>query len=138
MSQLGLIPARSVSEADCRSRTPVRTCSVPEPPARTSAMPPARVPTARATWTVQDMTLRAMVIPTYAIVLAIVTSVMTCLLGLLFLLIKEERPTGWVQVTVHGPDFTHTTQVPVSRQEMVMDVYSRVDYARSLSAAAQA
>lgn len=101
--------------------------------------PVAWLPTARATWTVQDMTLRARVIPTYAIVLAIVTSVMTCLLGLLFLLIKEERPTGWVQVTVHdGPDFAHTTQVPVSRQEMVMDVCARVEYARSLSAAAQA
>jgi hypothetical protein len=99
--------------------------------------PAGWVPTAQATWTVQDMTLRSMVIPTYAIILAIVTSVMTCLLGLLFLLIKEERPTGWVQVTVQGPGLTHTTQVPVSRQEMVMDVYSRVDYARSLTAAAQ-
>ena len=100
--------------------------------------PAGWVPTSRATWTVQDMTLRAMVIPTYAIVLAVVTSVMTCLLGLLFLLIKEERPTGWVQVTVQGPGFTHTTQVPVSRQEMVMDVYARVDFARLLTAAAQA
>jgi hypothetical protein len=95
------------------------------------------VPTAQATWTVQDQTLRAMVIPGYAIVLAIVTSVMTCLLGLLFLLIKEERPTGWVQVTVHGPGFTHTTQLPVSRQEMVMDVYARVEYARALTANAR-
>ncbi|MBC7558617.1 MAG: hypothetical protein H7270_04540 [Dermatophilaceae bacterium] len=99
--------------------------------------PAGWVPTSQATWTVQDMTLRAMVIPTYAIVLAIVTSVMTCLLGLLFLLIKEDRPTGWVQTTVHGPDIAHTTQVPVSRQEMVLDVCARVDYARSLTAAAQ-
>jgi hypothetical protein len=100
--------------------------------------PAGFVPTAQATWTVQDMTLRTMEIPTYAIVLAIVTSVMTCLLGLLFLLIKEERPTGWVQVTVQGPGLTHPTQVPVSSQEVVLDLYARVDFARSLTAAAQA
>ncbi len=63
--------------------------------------------------------------------------VQTCLLGLLFLLIKEERPTGWVQVTVQGPGLSHPTQVPVSCQEMVTDLYARVDYARSLAAAAQ-
>jgi hypothetical protein len=96
--------------------------------------PAGWVLTGQATWTVQDMTLRAMVIPTYAIVLAIVTSVMTCLLGLLFLLIKEERPTGWMQVTVQGPDFAHTTQVPVTDQEKVSDVYARVDYVRALTA----
>lgn len=99
--------------------------------------PTGWVPTAQATWTVQDLTLRTMVIPTYAIVLAIVTSVLTCLLGLLFLLIKEERPTGWLQVTVQGPDFVHTTQVPVNGQDMVTDTYARVEYARTLTASAR-
>jgi hypothetical protein len=99
--------------------------------------PAGSTPTAQATWSVQDMTLRTMEIPSYAIVLAIVTSVLTCLLGLLFLLIKEERPTGWLQVTVGGPGLAHTTQVPVSSQEMVTDVYARVDYARSLTITAQ-
>jgi hypothetical protein len=99
--------------------------------------PAGWVPTPRATWTVQDLTRPDRVIPTYAIVLAVVTSVLTCLLGLLFLLIKEDRPTGWLQVTVQGPDFIHTTQVPVNSQDMVIDVYARVDYARSLTASAQ-
>jgi hypothetical protein len=99
--------------------------------------PSGSLPISQATWSVQDMTLRTMEIPTYAMILALVTSVLTCLLGLLFLLIKEERPTGWLQVTVQGPGMAHTTQVPVSRQEMVTDLYARVDYARSLTAAAQ-
>jgi hypothetical protein len=94
-------------------------------------------PTAQVTWSVQDLTHRDLVIPTYAIVLAVVTSVLTCLLGLLFLLIKEDRTTGWLQVTVQGPAFIHTTQVPVSHQVTLMDLYARVDYARSLTASAQ-
>jgi hypothetical protein len=99
--------------------------------------PAGWVPTGQATWTVQDMTRPERVIPTYAIVLAIVTSVLTCLLGLLFLLIREDRPTGWLQVTVQGPDLLHTTHLPVNQQGMVVDVYARVDYARSLTAGAQ-
>jgi len=60
-----------------------------------------------------------------------------CLLGLLFLLIKEERTTGWLQVTVQGPAFVHTTQVPAYNQGVVADVFARVNYARTLTAAAQ-
>lgn len=60
-----------------------------------------------------------------------------CLLGLLFLLIKEDLTTGWLQVTVQGPAFVHTTQVPAYNQLMVADVFARVNYARTLTAAAQ-
>jgi hypothetical protein len=62
--------------------------------------PSGSAPTAQVPWSLQDLTHRDLVIPTYAIVLAVVTSVLTCLLGLLFLLIKEDRTTGWLQVTV--------------------------------------
>ena len=93
--------------------------------------------TGQVTWTLQDLTRREQVIPTYAIVLAVVTSVMTCLLGLLFLLIKEERTTGWLQVTVQAPALVHTTHVPVTHPGTVADVYARVDYARSLTATGQ-
>ena len=99
--------------------------------------PSGSVPTAQVTWTVQDLTRWERVIPTYAIVLAVVTASMTCLLGLLFLLMKEDRLTGWLRVTVQGPDFTHTTHVPVGGQAAAMDVQARVEYARSLTAAAQ-
>ncbi len=60
-----------------------------------------------------------------------------CLLGLLFLLIKEDRTTGWLQVTVQGPGFVHTTQVPASHQGTAADIHARVNFARSLTAAAQ-
>ncbi|HEY8619681.1 MAG TPA: hypothetical protein VIM01_06375 [Dermatophilaceae bacterium] len=79
--------------------------------------PSGSIPTGRVTWTVQDMTRRDRVIPTYAIVLAVVFSVLTCLLGLLFLLIKEDRTTGWLQVTVQGPELVHTTHVPRSTRD---------------------
>lgn len=95
------------------------------------------MPTGQVTWSVQDLTRHDLVIPAYAIVLGVVLSVVTCLLGLLFLLIKEDRTTGWLQVTVRGPALVHTTWLPVSHQGMVMDVHARVDYARSLTAAAQ-
>ena len=99
--------------------------------------PTGFVPTAQSTWTVQEMTYQDQVIPTYAIVLAVVLSVMTCFLGLLFLLIKEDRTAGWVQVSVHGPSFLHTTHVWASSQATVADMHGRVSYARSLTAAAQ-
>jgi hypothetical protein len=99
--------------------------------------PAGWAPTGQVTWAVHDLTRRDRVIPTYAIILAVVTSVMTCFLGLLFLLIREERPTGWLQITVQGADLVHTTQVPVNHQDMVVDLYARVDYARSLTASAE-
>lgn len=98
--------------------------------------PSGSVPTAQVTWTVQDMTRRDQGIPTYAIVLAVVFFLF-CFLGLLFLLIKEDRTTGWLQVTVQGPAFVHTTQVPAHHQGTVADVHARVNHARALTAAAQ-
>ncbi|WP_197540708.1 MULTISPECIES: hypothetical protein [Kitasatospora] len=74
-------------------------------------------------------------IPTWAIVCAIVFFVF-CLLGLLFLLAKEDRTEGTVQVVVQGPRFLHQVQLPVSSVGQVQDYNARVGYARSLSAAA--
>ncbi len=62
------------------------------------------------TWTVQDSTQVTEAIPTYAIVLAVVFSVVLCLLGLLFLLIKEQRYYGFVAVTVNGEGLYHSVQ----------------------------
>jgi hypothetical protein len=57
-------------------------------------------------------------------------------LGLLFLLAKETKTQGVVQVTVQGPNFVHFTQIPVYHPSAVSDVNSRVNFARSLTAAA--
>ncbi|MQS13288.1 hypothetical protein F7Q99_13595 [Streptomyces kaniharaensis] len=56
-----------------------------------------------------------------------------CLIGLLFLLMKERRTVGHVQITVSGAGRYHTTSVPVSSPNQVMDLMNRVNYARGLS-----
>ena len=43
-----------------------------------------------------------------------------------------------MQVTVQAPGFAHTAQLPVYAAFQVSDYAARVDYARSLSAAASA
>jgi Double zinc ribbon len=89
-------------------------------------------PITEVSWSFQDMSQTQQAIPTWAIVCAIVFFLF-CLLGLLFLLAKEERTRGWVQVTVQGTNFVHTVQVPVSSVQMVSDINARVNYARSIS-----
>ncbi len=84
-------------------------------------------------WTVSNNSVTTESLPTYAIVLAIVLFVF-CLLGLLFLLIKERRTTGFVQVTVQGPGVVHSTQIPVSSPAQVLDIEQRVNYIRGLVA----
>jgi hypothetical protein len=87
-------------------------------------------------WTFNDMSQTSEVIPTWAVVCAIVFFVL-CLVGLLFLLVKETRTKGSVQVTVHSPGFVHTTQIPVYSPANIADISGRVDYARTLSASMQ-
>ena len=96
--------------------------------------PSGRQPINTVTWTFTDMSQTSQGIPAWAIVLAIVFFVV-CFLGLLFLLAKESRTTGWVQVTVQGNRFLHQVQLPVGSMAQVADYNARVNYARSLSAA---
>ncbi len=96
--------------------------------------PNGRRPLARTVWVVQNNTTTTESIPAYAIVLAVVFF-LVCLLGLLFLLIKERRTTGWVTVSVQGDAMYHATQIPVSAAAQITDVESRVGYIRGLVAA---
>jgi hypothetical protein len=98
--------------------------------------PSGTVPISDATWTVNDMTTTTQGIPTWAIVLAIVLF-LACFLGLLFLLVKEEKTAGAVQVTVQSRGFVHTSQIPVYSKAQVADVFARVNHARTISAASQ-
>jgi hypothetical protein len=86
-------------------------------------------------WSVTDMTVTSQSIPTWAIVCAIIFFLF-CLLGLLFLLVKETVTKGTMQVTVHGSGFVHTTQIPIVSTDQVADINARVNYARTLNAAA--
>lgn len=95
--------------------------------------PQGQVPTGSVHWTFTDMSRTYEAIPTWAIVLAVVFAVV-CLLGLLFLLAKESRTTGFVQVGVHGPDLYHAVQLPVGSRNDVVQYWNMVEYARSVSA----
>jgi hypothetical protein len=97
--------------------------------------PSGRCPVGQATWTFTDMSRTTKTIPTWAIVCTVVFFVF-CLLGLLFLLVKEERTEGGVQVVVQGPGLLHQIQLPVASVAQVQDYAARVTYARSLTAAA--
>ena len=93
-------------------------------------------PIGEVNWTFTNMSHTWQTAPTWAVVCAIVGFFLVCFLSLLFLLAKEDKTQGWVQVTVQGPGFVHTVQLPVYETFQVTDYAARVDYARSLSAAA--
>jgi hypothetical protein len=88
-------------------------------------------PLAGTNWIVTNNTTKREKIPTYAIVLAIVFA-LACLLGLLFLLIKERTIEGSVQVSVQSPEVYYATQIPISIPQQVVDIEQRVNYARGL------
>jgi hypothetical protein len=83
-------------------------------------------------WIVTDMTRTERKIPTFAIILAIVFAVF-CLLGLLFLLMKEDRTTGYVEVSVRTGDVFHKTQIPISNPGQVTWVRQQVSHAQALA-----
>lgn len=92
-------------------------------------------PVGEVQWMFTDMSRTTQAIPTWAVVCTIVFFIF-CLLGLLFLLVKETRTEGYVQVVVQGSKFVHTAQLPVFSIAQVADYNARVNYARSVSAAA--
>ncbi|WP_407550972.1 hypothetical protein QOM21_16755 [Streptomyces sp. Pv4-95] len=94
--------------------------------------PAGPMPLRGAIWTATDMSRTEEKIPAHAVVLAIVFFLF-CLLGLLFLLMKERVTTGFVQVTVNSGGRHHSTMIPVQSREQVMFVLNQVNYARSLS-----
>ncbi|WP_037074751.1 hypothetical protein [Pseudonocardia spinosispora] len=93
-------------------------------------------PVGEVHWMFTDMSRTTERIPAWAIVCTVLF-VWFCFLGLLFLLAKEQRTEGMVQVIVQGPGLAHTVSLPVYSVNQVMDYNQRVNYARSLSAAAQ-
>lgn len=86
-------------------------------------------------WTVTDMSHYSESISTAGVVLCIIF-VWFCLLGLLFLLMKERRYTGYIQVTVQGSGFFHSTLLPAAGPQALVSVTQQVNYARTLAAAA--
>lgn len=93
-------------------------------------------PVGEVSWSITDLSRTTEKIPVWAIVCTIIF-VWFCLLGLLFLLAKERRTEGYVQVVVQAPGFVHTTQLPVYSTEQIADYNGRLNYARSITASSQ-
>jgi hypothetical protein len=97
-------------------------------------LPQGRYPLRGTMWTVQDSTVVTEGIPPVAIILTIVF-VWFCLIGLLFLLMKEKKYSGFVSVTVTGDGLYHTVQFPPGPQTAGWAAHM-VGQARSLAASA--
>jgi hypothetical protein len=87
-------------------------------------------PLAGTTWTVTNQSYLSESIPAWAIVAAIVFFIF-CLLGLLFLLVKERRITGSVQVSVQGPGFAYSSLIPANSEMALYQVTERVNWIRA-------
>ncbi|MBT2441279.1 hypothetical protein J7E93_14400 [Streptomyces sp. ISL-36] len=94
--------------------------------------PAGAMPLKGAVWNAMDMSRTEEKIPTVAIVLAIIFALL-CLIGLLFLLMKEKHTTGFIQVTVTSGGRHHTTMIPATGPDTIHRVMGQLNYARSLS-----
>jgi hypothetical protein len=95
--------------------------------------PAGIMPLRGAVWTVSDMSRTESKTPTYAIVLAVIFF-FACLLGLLFLLMKEQVTTGYAQVTVNSGGKYHAAMLPVRVPHDIYAITQQVNYARTLCA----
>ena len=96
--------------------------------------PSGRFPIKGTVWTMTDMSRTEQATPVWAIITALLVFWWTCLLGLLFLLVKETKTTGHIQVTVQGGGHYHATQIMVSNAAYAQHIAQQVNYARSLAA----
>lgn len=82
---------------------------------------------------VADFTTQTRVIPGWAIVLAVL-GFFFFLLGLFFLLVRETRTTGFLQVTVSNDGFTYQSAIPAQgdKTAQLFELQSRANYARGL------
>ncbi|MEV6744110.1 hypothetical protein AB0N21_06855 [Streptomyces sp. NPDC051080] len=94
--------------------------------------PSGPMPLKGAVWTATDLTRTEEKIPTVAIVLAIVFALF-CLIGLLFLLMKEKQTTGFVQVSVTSGGRHHSTMIPAAGQDTFPMVMAQLNTARAMS-----
>jgi hypothetical protein len=98
--------------------------------------PNGSAPISGSQWIVMDMSRTESRIPGWAVVMAIIFAIF-CLIGLLFLLVKETTTTGYVEVSVRSGDLYHRTQVPVFGPESVAQVRQSVGQAQTLAARAR-
>lgn len=93
--------------------------------------PNGTAPLAGSQWAVRDLSYTTRYTPTWAIVLAII-GFFFLLIGLLFLLVKEDRVQGYVEVSVRAGQLWHVTQIPratIAGQQ----AFEQVRYAQHLA-----
>ena len=90
-------------------------------------------PLAGSQWYLANYTRYEQKIPTWAIVMAVVFATL-CLLGLLFLLVKEPKITGHMEITVQSGSFQHATYVLVVDEGHVHWITSQVSQIQAYAA----
>ncbi len=98
----------------------------------TIVTPSGNAPLAGSVWVGLDYTRTVDKIPTWAIVMAIVFAVF-CLLGLLFLLVKENAITGYVEIRVQQGQFWHISHVPVNSRASVDHLMMQIAQAQAFA-----
>jgi len=88
-------------------------------------------------WLFVDRTSTESKIPSWAIVLAIIFTLL-CLVGILFLLVKETTISGYAEVSVRSGSLVHMTQLPVRSQQDINNYRYLVSQAQTLAAQAAA
>ncbi|MGC4893010.1 hypothetical protein [Micromonospora sp. DT31] len=96
--------------------------------------PAGVLPLAGSSWYVMDHWQKEEKIATWAIVASIVGFFCLTVFSLLFLLVKETRHHGIVQVTVTNGGHQYVARIPVADQFQAQQINNQVNYARSLSA----
>ena len=91
--------------------------------------PRGTAPLRGSEWYIVNRTAYTTEIPVWAIVLAIVFFP----IGLLFLLAKDQRVTGWIEVTVRSAPIAHVVSIPAGNVA-ASAVYPQVAYVRQLAA----
>ncbi|WP_066042028.1 hypothetical protein [Herbiconiux solani] len=100
--------------------------------------PQGTVPLAGTQIYITDQTRVDRVTPTWAIVLAIVGFFVVFLFSLLFLLARDNRVSGFMQITVVNGSFTYQSAEPVGYNPaaQLYELQNRANYARGLIARA--
>jgi hypothetical protein len=95
--------------------------------------PSGQFPLRGSSWRVSDATHIEQKIPTWAFVLAFVLALCSAGLSFLFLIIRETRYTGAIEVWVGHGRLTYTARIPVSSVGAIQAVYNQVNYFQSLA-----
>lgn len=96
--------------------------------------PMGDLPLTGSTWQVSDYWQHEEKTPVWAIATAILGFFVLTVFSLLFLLVKETRHHGTVQVTVTSGHRQYVARIPVRSQDEVRQINEQVNYVRSLAA----